>query len=1276
MNTVVKILRSLFYSLWYLFAIVVVLAAVALSVARMFLPAAGQYQDQIEAQVGAALGQPVTIGTLDLQWRGLGPSVILYDVRFLDQERKRTQIHLPQIRLGIDLVRSLAKGQPMVSQLVLSGLDLSVERDQEGRFNVRGFTVSDSADQQNQSGAVIAWLEQQSSIAIEQSRIAWRDTGQKQDMIFEQVNLSLRNKGERHLMDGSFHMPRTMGDEVSFALDVNGDLAALPTWEGRGYFAGGNLKINQWLPELTWRGVTLSGGAINTRLWWAFKQGALLHLEGELGVFDLVANNKGQPRRRPLRYDLATARFRWLRAEQEWSLEVRDFALHGAEAPWNNSRLRLTVSENATDKEQKLFDLRASMIDVDVSKQWLLLSDILEKQQRSYLEKIDPSGSLSQVQVQFTGNATPHLVFARGQFDQVTTNADGRIPGVVGLSGKILVTPESGVAHIRSRNLVLDMPRVFRSSTRLDFVQASLNWFQLDGGWLVSAPEVYAKNPDAELNAYVRLELQPDQAPFLHINGELVRAVVSSASHYLPATIMSPTLVEWLDRSLVGGLARQGKVLWHGRVNRFPFEGSDGRFEVEAVLKDAELNYMQDWPPASDINGRLIFSGDNMYFVASNGRILDNNILLANINIIHMRRKPLSLSIKGTVTGSTQGKLDYLAVSPPLATRFGAATDALSAQGDSLLNLDLAIPLSPDAELKVGGRVKLTNNSLQVQRLGTIADQINGVFDFGSSGASGQDLVAQLYNQPVRVQIASEEGETTITGQGHFDPAYLAQRYWPALADYLQGVTPMSFALNLPAAGGGAARLILQAEMQGFESLLPPPVNHAPDSHGLIYASLPLPLQGEEPLRIQFGGQWALNLNFEPGDQGLEIRRAYLGLDPGLVDSGEGEGVNLEGHLSRLYLGEWRQVLGLSASTDSTQRFGIAWANRLGNFNLAVKDLELFGLHYGDVTVLGKAREDDWHAVVSAQEALGSVALPYDVAESPIALDFERFSFAADGGVETGKTNLGNPAQFPAIQASIRKFQFNGRNLGRLMVVTDKQPDGIAIKRMEVETKSTYIDASGVWIQQDEAHSSDFRIRVVTQDLARTLNELGYIVALDGGDGVINVNASWPGSPTDFNLELLQGKIGFDLEDGRLMDIEPGAGRVFGLFSFQALPRRLLGDFSDVFASGFAFDSIKGDFKIKDGDAQTKNLYLEGPAARILMKGRIGLVQRDYDQEVIVIPHLTDSIPILGWLAFTPQVAAVIAITQRALKNQLDKLGASRYTITGSWDNPVIKSVD
>ena len=148
------------------------------------------------------------------------------------------------------------------------------------------------------------------------------------------------------------------------------------------------------------------------------------------------------------------------------------------------------------------------------------------------------------------------------------------------------------------------------------------------------------------------------------------------------------------------------------------------------------------------------------------------------------------------------------------------------------------------------------------------------------------------------------------------------------------------------------------------------------------------------------------------------------------------------------------------------------------------------------------------------------------------------------------------------------------------------------------------------------------------------------------------------------------------ITDGRVLEIDPGAGRIFGLISLQALPRRLSLDFSDMFRKGFSFDKIEGDFILKGGVATTENLVMEGPAARLEAQGKIGLSARNYDQVVTVTPNVSSSLPVAGAVVGGMGVGAAILLAQQLLEPEIDKATRVKYSVTGQWDDPVIKRLN
>ena len=132
------------------------------------------------------------------------------------------------------------------------------------------------------------------------------------------------------------------------------------------------------------------------------------------------------------------------------------------------------------------------------------------------------------------------------------------------------------------------------------------------------------------------------------------------------------------------------------------------------------------------------------------------------------------------------------------------------------------------------------------------------------------------------------------------------------------------------------------------------------------------------------------------------------------------------------------------------------------------------------------------------------------------------------------------------------------------------------------------------------------------------------------------------------------------------LNLDPGAGgRFFQLISVTSLPRRLRLDFSDLQEEGLGYDAAEGTFTITDGNAFTEDLYIDSEVARVDIRGRTGLEAEDYDQVVTITPKVTKSLPL-----------APIWLAEKMLNAQIfDKVFASRFTVTGTWDDPIVEKV-
>jgi uncharacterized protein YhdP len=295
----------------------------------------------------------------------------------------------------------------------------------------------------------------------------------------------------------------------------------------------------------------------------------------------------------------------------------------------------------------------------------------------------------------------------------------------------------------------------------------------------------------------------------------------------------------------------------------------------------------------------------------------------------------------------------------------------------------------------------------------------------------------------------------------------------------------------------------------------------------------------------------------------------------------------------------------------------------------------------------------------------------------PIQAQLKRLHLQRSGG---GKSRNINPGSVPSIIAHVESFKYAELELGTMEFAALAGEDTLTLEKLSLLKPSLTIQATGQWRGNDiSGTDSDFNIQVHAAEFSAMLDAFGYdIAAIDEGETQISIDANWQGSPLDFSLDKLNGTLGLKIEQGQLLNVQPAAGRLFGLLSLQALPRRLVLDFSDLFGKGMAFDSIQGNFLIENGNAYTSDLLMKGPSADINITGRTGLSEQDYDQRATITPQISDSLAVAsGFLG--PVGIGLGAVLYLAgnifepLQDSINKIMKFEYTITGKWNEPVIE---
>ena len=460
-----------------------------------------------------------------------------------------------------------------------------------------------------------------------------------------------------------------------------------------------------------------------------------------------------------------------------------------------------------------------------------------------------------------------------------------------------------------------------------------------------------------------------------------------------------------------------------------------------------------------------------------------------------------------------------------------------------------------------------------------------------------------------------------------------------------------------------------------------------------LHLVLTLPLEGAD-LKLALGEQARAHLRLAGGGRPLAGTLAFGTQMPAELPA---QGLRIRGHAAQLDVTGWvQQAIALTAGSNGAagNAGSASGASNTGggptleSVDVGTDHAEWFGRPLGAMTLQATPAVDHLQADVDGPAMAGRFSVPTgELDKRGITARLTHLHWpgnppapsgkAAAGQSEENPANTGiNPAALPPFHLWVGELSFGDAKLGEARLETWPTAQGMHIDQLRALSPSVQITGSGDWNGTPTDSHTRMRISFAADDLGRMLTAFGYNGLVNGGKTSDQLDASWPGPPSAFSLANATGTLAIRVSDGRIPEVGPGMGRLFGLVSLAELPRRLTLDFGDVFGKGLGFDSINGDFRLADGSATTGNLVIKGPAAQISITGRTGLRAKDYDQYVQVAPHVGNSLPVIGAVVGGPVGAAAGLAVQGLLGHGLNKTVGARYHVTGSWDKPVMTLVE
>jgi uncharacterized protein (TIGR02099 family) len=1262
------------------------------------------YKPQIEQRLQQIIHLPIHIQSLEADWYFIFPVVRARGV-CVDTPLKLCALGADELQLrmawwnpwglfGVDIVAPYA----------------TLQRDRDGHLSLSGIPLQ--SEKETDPEVLFERLLEQRHITMQEGTLSWSDlTGRTRPLKLKQLHAEFYNTWRRQELRFSAQTSPVMSSrlEGSFQFRPLGFHPRLSQMYGKGFLDFSHLDLSAWAPYVSELNNPIRRGIADLLFHFDIQSGRLRDLDTEIHLHKLEGE-----------VDRESVQLYELGGHIAWSeTGDADRGYHGVVTTQN-----LTLKSCESCKPYPIniethlhyhhalsMERARTRIDaLDLPTLSLLAQHIpLPTVWRWQLQKRFVEGTLDYLEADWDVLKPPFLPTRfRADLHAVGWKSlEKSIPSVHGLNLSLQGTPEQGGVTVHSPHLRILWPWLWPDFPVLSPVAAELSW-RTHPFWMIEIKQATLHSADGMVTVKGSVSSPHRAYPggWIQLDGKGQLHSAPRLMAYLPHTLPEG-LLNWLSNGLKAG---QGEMQWRvqGDPHHFPFlSGSPQeylRFDIQA--KQGVLQFAPNWSALTGIQGRVLLHKNRIDIQAKQAQWGGLTLYPATVALTGIGTGAAELQAQGVAQGTVAQALEVLHHTP-LKSRIPAFIEEARLDGALSSHLSLHFPVAHPENIVFESESTSTAMSAQFPGLPFLSHGV-GRLRLTDKKLIDLHLNGQLNGAPAEFTLEPKPMSDGfhLTAKGALTPELLSPWMAAEWRSHFQGQSDWS----LEASFGGDRRFYrFHSSLKGLESHLPLPLAKAKE----VEAPLELELERRGAL-----GVWWLRLP----QQGLQARwtastperselRGHLMLgkgrpQPSLPETGWHVSGELDGHQIDV-LTWWKNKSDVvkAALVSSNRESKPSWLSSLPSFPLRL-DLLLVNMEsvhplLNNSVVRWRSSHEHIETRWTSRAVTGT--LYWDAKENKdtvhIALDhltlsnpshsmtaLESASAAPksepgnSGAVKETPSNITKEPEWmehpilngPSLAVRVNHLAYGNMNLGALTFQLESKKDHIVIPELELTTPDSHLKAEGSWNAEGIMHWAgvwDF------ENTGLFLKHLGIYDGLKNGSGQLKGALQWASFLPLAHPKTLAGEVELDFKNGQFIKVEPGLGKLLGLSSLQALPRRLALDFRDIFSEGFLFNQIKGKMGFEQARFQTsQDILLEGDSANLTIHGYTDLLKETQEFDVRVLPNLSTGVAAATAFLINPVVGGAAFVAQKVLKDPIDKAFSYHYRVTGTWSDPLIQS--
>jgi uncharacterized protein YhdP len=1235
-----------------------VLAALVLIACELAAARVPQHRAALEELIRHETGLEVSFSELSVRWGWYGPEAVFHSVVLGEPAGAGARLSAPRLIVGLDVWRMLRSGRLEAGRITLESPDIDLGSGGAAVAGPQALPEAAARAEVLSAGARLLWRWRGGRIDIEGGTLRGALSRGAAAVALNIRYAQLRRLGAEWSADALVLLPERLGASARLGLQMSGD-PALPQGS-----SGTLTLVGRRLEFAGWRALTSYAQALrylpqagrgNLELHVAFAHGQVLRADGTIHA-EALEWAAASAAAAPLALERLRGAWQLAQRDGEWQLTVDALEL-GAPAA---AAATISVAAAADGAYAHGRIQHAPIPALVAIAHWYA--------PQLPLSEVALGGQARELTFDWNAQrpAGARLITAADLQDLTLT-----VPGygvllsglsahVSGADGRLLTDLQAHGAHLtltREQPFVLDALEI---AARLAVDTTGV-------GWRLSSDDLEVRRESLSLAASGEIgAAAAAAAPRMRAH-----LAVKDADVVLLAGLLGPRALAAFGGAathVTAGRITSADVAWRGPLvgGQAPWNVPGADFTGAVALRDASLSGDELWPETRGLDARVDWRGPHVHAAIAGAR--SGTFQLASARADWDARGVHPLRLAAHLAGSAQDALAWLRAHPQLAGWARGAQD-LDLRGATLLDLDLALPSA--ARPARGGarvprvRIAATLDGVQLRPLAGLppVEALRGTLTFAGGHLQRSTLTGHWLGGPVSLGVGEQPehrpAALAISGRGLIEARQALQAAGADAQDaQLSGNAEWSALLTyLPAADPQRVRWQLRADSSliGVTSHLPEPFAKAAGA-GL---PLHLELQGgsdDGQLQVNVGERLRAQALLTRSGDGWRIERGAVRMGSGAPALPAEPVVLLDGRLSRLDLAAclalWRQVSQDAALPELRAR-------------LSAAQLLAGPRSYADASLAARVTRGGGVLQLQAADVSGTARWPAVIdSEHPAAVHLASFSMAQPGDAALAAALAAVLA--PATELAIDDLQWQGRSVGAFGATLASRGENLDVSGLHLSGPGGDTRASA----QCTPGACRARFSLDSADAAATLAAFGLRPDLSAGHARLEGELQW--SPqVAAPLATLGGHLHMRLEEGLVHAAPEGGGVPFALLSVPELIAGIAPEAGDAAQPGLRFAQLAGNFELRDGQATTADLHFDGDA-EILVRGRVGLAERDYDEQAWILRGEERLPAAVRRLGPTPKVAAVWLSLREVFAGAGADRSRTALRLRGTWNDPIV----